>query len=268
MSSHDEVRPLRRRAPRTGAERLGNGGTNPLKVSARILADLRSQIVSLRRLPGAPVSEKEIAAEYRVSRTPVREALLRLADEGLVEIFPQSGTFVARIPVSALPEAVLIRKTLEEASARLAAEHAQRSHVIGLWSMVERQRECGGAEDREGFHLADEAMHGAIAEAAGCPGFWTLAQQVKLQVDRYRRLTLPQAGRMARVVEEHAAVIAAIEAHDPDRAAALMGAHLDGLLQGFGDIRHLNPDFFVESAGHEPTARREAQPQRSPVPGT
>lgn len=267
MTSGNADRLLRKRAPRTGAERLGNGGTNPLRVSARILADLRSQIVSLRRLPGAPVSEKEIAAEYRVSRTPVREALLRLADEGLVEIFPQSGTFVARIPVSALPEAVLIRRTLEEASARLAAEQAQRSHVIGLWSIVERQRECGAADDREGFHLADEAMHAAIAEAAGYPGLWTLAQQVKLQVDRYRRLTLPQAGRMARVVEEHAAVIAAIEARDPDRAAALMGAHLDGLLQGIGDIRHLNPDFFVESPGCAPTEGREAEPRRGTAPG-
>src|SRR5665213_3367237 len=75
--------------------------------------ELRREIISLVRKPGDVVSEKEIAAGYGVSRTPVREAILKLADERLVETFPQAGTFVSQIPVAGLSEAILVRTTLE-----------------------------------------------------------------------------------------------------------------------------------------------------------
>src|SRR5450631_4746592 len=92
--------------------------------ASRIYSDLRAELVSLQRRPGEPISEAEIALSYGVSRTPVREAILKLSDEGLLEIFPQSGSFVSRIPVGALPEAILIRKALETTTAQLAAERA------------------------------------------------------------------------------------------------------------------------------------------------
>jgi DNA-binding GntR family transcriptional regulator len=209
---------------------------------------LRAELVSLERLPGEPILEAELAKSYGFSRTPVREAVRKLADEGLVEIFPQSGTFAARIPFAALPETIVIRKALEETTARLAAERARRSQIIALLAQLERQREASKAGDRNAFHKADEAFHGAIAEAAGYRGIWTLVEQVKVHVDRYRRLTLPQEGRMARAIREHAAIAAAIEAGDGARAALAMGAHLDGLLADIPDIRRLNPDYFADDA--------------------
>ena len=84
-----------------------------------------------------------------------------------------------RSPLAALPETIVIRKALEETSARLAAERAQRSQVIALLAQLERQREASRAGDRNAFHQADEAFHGAIAEAAGYRGIWTLVEQVK-----------------------------------------------------------------------------------------
>lgn len=212
--------------------------------AAVIHARLRSEIVSLERKPGEPLAEKAIAEAYGVSRTPVREAILRLANEGLVDIFPQSGTFVAHIPQRALPEAIVIRTALEEKAARLAAERATRSQVMSVQAIVEQLRESEAAGNREAFHQADEHFHAAIAEIAGYPGIWALVQQVKVQVDRYRRLTLPQEGRMQRVIEEHQAILDAIAAHEPDRAAALMSAHLGALIASLEDIRHVNPDYF------------------------
>jgi len=235
-------RELQSLPPQPGA--LGRGRTNT--AANLIYRVLRGDIVSMRRKPGSPVNEKEIALAHRVSRTPVREALLRLADEQLVEIFPQSGTIVARIPVGALPEAILVRKALEETTARLAAEHASRDQIAELHKTIERQRRMKTKADRERFHQADEAFHAAIADAAGHPAIWNLVLQVKMQVDRYRRLTLPLPGRMGRVLEEHGAIVAAIEAHDPERAAASMIKHLDGLRASIGDIRDLNPEYFVD----------------------
>jgi len=240
------------------------GGVRARGIGARIYADLRAELVSLERLPGEPISEAELAKSYGFSRTPVREAVRKLADEGLIEIFPQSGTFAARIPLAALPETIVIRKALEETSARLAAERGQRSQIIALLAQLERQREASRAGDRNAFHHADEAFHGAIAEAAGYRGIWTLVEQVKVHVDRYRRLTLPQEGRMTRAIREHAAIAAAIESRDGARAAQAMGLHLDGLLADIPSIRRLNPDYFAANArAREPPVNgRKARPRR------
>jgi GntR family transcriptional regulator, rspAB operon transcriptional repressor len=211
-----------------------------------IYREVRDEIVSLRRKPGEPIVERQIALKRGVSRTPVREALLRLADEALVDIFPQSGTFVARIPVSALPEAILMRTALEQTTARLAAERTDAGDVARLNGLIDRQRRLAARGERDRFHAADEAFHAAIAAVAGHPGIWRFIEQVKIQVDRYRRLTLPVPGRMSQVVDEHAAIVAAIEAHDPDDAAAAMAAHLEALRASIGDVRDLNPDYFVD----------------------
>src|SRR6266480_4648137 len=129
-----------------------NGRPRTATTASRIYSDLRSELVSLQRCPGEPISETEIAHSYGVSRTPVREAILKLADEGLVDIFPQSGIFVSRIPIAALPEAIIIRKALEETTARLAAERATSSQILTLHSILERQREADVAGDRDAFH--------------------------------------------------------------------------------------------------------------------
>jgi GntR family transcriptional regulator, rspAB operon transcriptional repressor len=225
-------------------------------VATTIYAGLRDQLVSMVRRPGEPILEKEIAAAHGVSRTPVREAVLRLADEGLIDIFPQSGTFVSRIPLAALPEAMVIRRTLEETSARLAAERATLAQIAAIEAVLKRQREVSARGDQDAFHHADEAFHAAIAEAAGLPRLWTLVQQVKVQVDRVRRLTLPQKGRMPLLIREHAAVAGAIRKRDPDEAALRMGVHLDRLLRELEDLRHLNPDFFIPA---EPSLARAAE---------
>jgi DNA-binding GntR family transcriptional regulator len=211
-----------------------------------IYRELRQEILWLARKPGEPIIEKEIALAQRVSRTPVREALLRLAAEGLVDTVSKSGTFVARIPLRALPEAIVVRKALEQVTVRAAALNARKSEVTGLRAILERQREADAAGDRTAFHGADEAFHAAVATAGGYPGIWSLVQGVKTQIDRYRLLTLPQPGRMTRVIKEHALVVAAIEDHDADRAAAAMEGHLDGLRISMEDIQRMNPDFFYE----------------------
>jgi DNA-binding GntR family transcriptional regulator len=212
--------------------------------SARIYSDLRSELVSLRRRPGEAISEAEIALAYGVSRTPVREAILKLADEGLVEIFPQSGIFVSRIPMATLPETIVIRRALEETTARLAAQHATSSQILILRSILERQREANAAKDNNAFHQADETFHATIAEVAKYPGIWRLIQQVKIHVDRYRLLTLPQQGRMAQVIAEHEAILAAIEAHDPASAGIAMEKHLEMLLIHISVTQNINPEFF------------------------
>lgn len=220
-------------------------------ISATIYRDLREDILTLRRAPGSPIAEKAIAEAYGVSRTPVREAMLKLADEGLVEIYPQSGTFVGRIPVGALPEAITIRRVLEEAVVRYAAQRATRSQIALLRACLERQHECDAAGDREGFHKADEEFHALLAEISGYPGFWSIIDQVKVQVDRYRRLTLPLAGRVGAAIAEHEAIVEAIASRDPARAVETLKAHLEHLEVSIAEARAANPEYFTVADGAE-----------------
>jgi DNA-binding GntR family transcriptional regulator len=224
-----------------------NGRPRTATASSRIYSDLRNELVSLQRAPGAVVSEAEIALSYGVSRTPVREAILKLSDEGLLDIFPQSGIFVSRIPMAALPEAIVIRRALEATTARLAAERATASQILVLRSILERQREANAAKKNDAFHRADEMFHATIAELAGYPGIWALIQQVKVHVDRYRLLTLPQEGHIALVIAEHEAILAAIETHDPSGARIAMEFHLDlgRLLSHISTIQAINPELFT-----------------------
>lgn len=221
-----------------------SGRPRAATAASKIYSDLRAELVTLQRRPGEVISEAEIALSYGVSRTPVREAILKLSDEGLLEIFPQSGIFVSRIPLAALPEAIIVRKALEATTAQLAAQCATASQILVLHAILERQREANVANDHDAFHQADEMFHATIAEVAGYPGIWTLIQQVKVHVDRYRQLTLPQVGRIARTIAEHEAILDAIEAHDPAAARAALEFHLERLLADISATQSINPEFF------------------------
>jgi DNA-binding GntR family transcriptional regulator len=217
-----------------------------------VYLDLKSQILSLVFEPGKALSETDLALRYGVSRTPIREALIRLSDEGLVEIHPKSGTNVSRIPLALLPEAILVRRALEEVTARHAALNATRSGLLGLEARLAHQQELAESGDRMRFHLADEAFHAEIAAMAGYPGIWTLVERAKMHIDRYRRLTLPQEGRMELVIREHTRVLEAIAARDPDAAAGAMATHVEGLKVSIAETRQMNPDFFQEDIREHP----------------
>jgi GntR family transcriptional regulator, rspAB operon transcriptional repressor len=238
------------------------GRERPVPAAVRIRDDLRDAIASLRLRPGVAILEKDLAQTYGVSRTPVREAVAKLVQEGLVSVFPQAGTFVSRIPFRELPETLVIRGSLEATSARLAAASASEVGVAQIGAALTKARRAASARDEDAFHRADEAFHAAIAEAAGYPKLWQIVQQVKVQLDRFRRLTLPQAGRFTRVLDEHEAVFRAIAQGDAGGASAAMEAHVGGLLADLDAIARAHPDCF----DLVPPLERDASP--TPRAGT
>lgn len=209
-----------------------------------IHATLREEILTLVRAPGAPISEKDIGDSHGVSRTPVREALLRLADEQLIEITPKSGIFVSRIAVGMLSDAFAAREALELMLVQKATERMRPSTVTTLRAIIQRQYECVESSDAAGFHDSDEALHRTIAEAAGHVGVWEMILQIKVPLDRLRRLSLPRLGRIEHVVHEHEKVVEGIAGGDAAVAVAAMRDHIQSLRMVLGEIRNLNPDNF------------------------
>ncbi|MBC2886566.1 GntR family transcriptional regulator [Ochrobactrum sp. CM-21-5] len=230
--------PLRRPA----APRQAVGRTTSAML---IYRELRTAIVSMELLPGTALNEKAFIERFGVSRTPVREALIRLVEDGLVEIFPQSGTFVARIPVDRIPEAVVIRQALEGATVERAATLATVSDIDTLDEILAQQQFHAGRQKLDAFHEADEAFHETIAEIAGFPGIWQYLKPVKVQIDRARRMTLPALGRTEHVLGEHKIIRDAIANHDVPAALAAMKEHLNAVLPDIDELRKSKPDFFI-----------------------
>jgi DNA-binding GntR family transcriptional regulator len=216
-----------------------------VSASRRVYLCLRQRIVEMSMLPGARIVEREIAEELGISRTPVHEAVQRLADDGLVEVLPRSGTFVARIPLDALEEAMLVRNALETAIIEKAAQRATLDGVARLRAILEEEAVAAGANDLRAFHRSDEMFHAALAELSGYPGVWPIILQAKTQMDRYRQLTLPLEGRMRGVLDEHRTVVDAVESGDPAQAVEAMREHLDHVLPVLEMTRKLRPEFFT-----------------------
>jgi DNA-binding GntR family transcriptional regulator len=223
-----------------------------MSASRRVYLRLRRRIVEMAMLPGTRVVERDIAEEFGTSRTPVHEAVQRLADEGLIEIVPRSGTFVARIPLDALEEANLVRQALETAIIEKAAQRVTPDDTARLRDILAEQEAAIASNDFGAFHRTDERFHALLAELSGYPGVWPIIQQAKTQMDRYRQLTLPLEGRMAGVLEEHRAVVDAIEARDPAQAVAAMREHLDHVMPVLEITRKLRPEFFTAHLAGRP----------------
>lgn len=196
------------------------------QVSAQVYEALRKAIVSLQLPPGSSISENRICRHIGVSRTPVREAIIRLVEDELIEVFPQKGSFVAPIKLSAVRENHFSRKALELAVLRRAAETWSAIHASKARYIVDRQAAALGAEDMDDFHALDEAFHRSFCVAAGLEGVWSTIQIIKARVDRVHRLAAVQ-GRLPIVILEHGAILDALDAGDSEGALARLEYHLE-----------------------------------------
>ncbi len=235
------------------ASELGDVGN----VTNRVYSLLRRLIIEVRLLPGRALSEKEIAAILNVSKTPVREAIIRLQEEGLLAVVPQGGTFVASLDVQRYMEACFIRFRLESGAAAEAARRHSFEDVGRLEACVGEQIEAARNEQFNEFFLLDEEFHKSIFAAARLPGVWSFVNMAKGEVDRMRHLKRIFAVRKTeQVIQEHKAILAAIRSSNADDAVAAMTRHIGSLEAKLSELSQ-NPKLwnYIE--------RINAMPQRT-----
>lgn len=223
------------------------------RLAEQVYEVLRGDIVRGALRPDAQLAEPELAARLQVSRTPLRLALARLADEGLVVIYPQVGSFVAPIRLDAVAEAQFVREHLECALIRDAAARMDAATVRALRDNVDRQVRALRDGDRAEFYALDEALHASFAEAGGHPGVWKLIQHAKVHLDRVRHLSLSIDEHPPRLVDQHAAIVDALASGDADAAEAALRAHLREV---FATVQALGLEEFRSPA--LPKRRRRA----------
>ena len=214
------------------------------RTSDRVYDELSSAIRDLRLPPGALLSETRISRQLGVSRTPLREAISRLVDQGLVRVVPQVGTTVALIDMREVEEACFIRSSLETAAFRRACEMG--ASVRGLRRILESQERAVADHDPEGFFVTDEALHQEIFRLSGFPRTWSIVRNSKIQLDRLRRLIIPHVVIRRDTIDEHIGIVDHMEAGDTEAGVALITEHSQHVLTLAPGIRADRPTYFTE----------------------
>lgn len=228
-------------------------------ITRQISRILRERIIQSDLKPGDRLSESEVARSYEVSRQPVREAFIRLADQGLLAVLPQRGTIVSRIGYNAVLDARFLREAIEADIAKILADTPDASLIRELRAQLSLQAdvELGAPENFIGY---DDLFHRTLAEAAGKGGAWKQIEGLKSQMDRVRFLSLGQFP-VRKLIAQHGAIVDAIEQGAVPQANAAVRQHMREVLSDLPQIVAANTAYFELPEGALP------DPVNAPIQG-
>ena len=213
-------------------------------LGSKVYQTLRQAILSLSYRPGEILRKPEICAELGVSRSPVSDAVARLASEGLVDVVPQAGTYVARFSMDEIREGAFVREAIELQAIERVAETITDEQLVALRRNITVQAALLADGDFPGFYQLDGEMHELIRSFTGYRKLSVVAETAWVHVERARRLVLPVDGRVQATLDEHRAILAAVEARDPQAARAAMRLHLSKLLTYLEPLERSHPELF------------------------
>jgi GntR family transcriptional regulator, rspAB operon transcriptional repressor len=225
------------------------------RLADQVYERLLEEIVSGALPPGTPMAELDLCDRLGVSRTPVREALIKLADANLVRIYPQSGTVVAPISREAFGHAQFIREHLECALVAEAVRFIDATSLRELGDIIAWQEQAVTPAE---FYARDEALHQAIARISRHEDVWQVIRQTKIHFDRVRHLTLLEdAGHIPLLIEQHREILSGLADLNEERAVAAMRRHLREVFRRADGIFARQEENAAElSAKRRPRRRR------------
>jgi DNA-binding GntR family transcriptional regulator len=199
----------------------------------RAYLDIRGRIVAGEYPPGAPLSESALTRVVRTSRTPIREALCRLLEEGYVERVPGRGFHVSRITVRLVQDTFEVRRLLEGTAASRAAEISSPATVLRLRQLAPVPYAVGDPSAASRADQANAQFHLAVAEASGNALLADLVQRCLDQITRFMAHGAKLPNLQARASQEHHEIVDAVEKRDPASAREAMERHLDDCSRQF-----------------------------------
>ena len=209
-----------------------------------VYAWLREEILAGRLRPGQALSENEVAQRLSVSRTPVREAIIRLEGEGLLSVRPQVGTSVAPIDVEAVADVQFLREAIECRTVALAARSVTPADAKELRANLKAQARIAARGDHAAFVPLDDRMHQKLVAMAGRPRVWRAVEDAKAQLDRVRFLSLEDPAWLATIHCQHEQIVERVLAGDAEGAQAAMSRHLRAVFASIETIARASPEYF------------------------
>ncbi|WIY81829.1 GntR family transcriptional regulator [Propionimicrobium sp. PCR01-08-3] len=211
----------------------------------RVYDELRRRIVTLQYPPKAAISEKDLAGELGVSRTPVRESLLKLREEGFVQVFPQMGTFVSHVDIDRVSLAQFIREAIEcTALAGFVQTDESTAHLDALHeNLAAQHRVAADGGDLAEFFQLDEAFHLELLKLTDHESAWPVVAAEKGHLDRARQFGLV-IHPIEHLIEQHQGVIDGVESGELGQAVTVLRQHLREILIDLAKVRDQNPEIF------------------------
>jgi len=213
-------------------------------VADLVFEELYERVITLELPPGAKLSEVEVARQMGVSRQPVRDAFYRLSRLGFLMIRPQRATTVTPISERAVLQARFIRTAIELETVQAAARTLSARQLQRLQTLIQRQETAMDTGDRLRFHALDDEFHRLICEFTDLSFAWSVIKEHKAHMDRVRYLSLTFGAHSA--FDDHKEILAALQAHDPDRAADAMRVHLSRIVHIISTIRQDGDQYFAK----------------------
>lgn len=219
---------------------------NAIPVNQQIYKVLRTSIVECSIPPGTLLSEKEISEQFHVSRQPVREAFIKLAENGLVRVLPQRGTFVCKISEKRVVDGRFLREAIECRIIRKAAQMVTPEQLLSLEHTLKRQALAAESQRSAEFLMLDDEFHQQLTVIADCPLAWDTIENIKAVMDRVRFLTLLEVSPPKEMIQQHYQIFEALKQHDADAAEAAMVNHLEEMIYSIKPIAESKPEWFDE----------------------
>jgi DNA-binding GntR family transcriptional regulator len=198
-----------------------------LTLREQVLEHLREEILSSRLEPGAELNEVALSASLGVSRGPIREALGRLAAEGLVTVTPRRGAIVTKLTKQEFMDAYQVREALESLATRIAVPRLSDEDRAELHRMSDEMRRLAEADDPDAFFEINRRFHEKLVAASGNRRLQAMHEQLLGQMGRLLRKSADLRGGLGESAAAHEAILEAADAGDADRAARLMADHIE-----------------------------------------
>lgn len=211
----------------------------------QIFGFVRDAIISMNLLPGQMISETSLANQFGVSRTPVREALIQLANIGFVEVLPQRGTYVTKFSMDKILEARFIREAIEVSVVSYLAENVTDDIIVEGEKIILEQKGAADDNDPLAFQKLDDKFHQTLANRTKYARVAQVIEAEKAHMDRVRCLSLQEQDQFKRVLAQHTAIIKSIKSGVPEKAAKAMSIHLKDVYNVLKVIPQEHPEYFV-----------------------
>ncbi|MDP9835818.1 DNA-binding GntR family transcriptional regulator [Neorhizobium huautlense] len=214
------------------------------QVALQVHEILRERILKVELVPGTVLSRSSLQMEFGVSQTPVRDALMRLQEEGMVDVYPQYATVVAKIDINHARQAQFLRLSIELEAVRRLTEDRSTTTAAELSEILLRQRAVATPETHDRFDEIDREFHRHLYERMGMEQLWANVRRQSVHLDRLRRLNLPMPGKMQTVLADHEAIVDGIRSGKVEAATAALRKHLSGTLSIIDVISAEFPDYI------------------------
>ena len=206
---------------------------------------LKIAILSMDIAPGSLIPEVDIGRRFNASRTPVREALMRLREAGLVVTSSGRGNFATKLSEARLREAQFIRLVIETGIIERVCEAGlEDRNKTELQDNLDRQRHYLSKEKKLQFQELDDRFHIALAMATGVPRMANILEREKMVLDRLRVLSLDSTGHIQRLFDQHVAIYEAVVSRDSRRAKTVLKEHLTSVLETLSDLASRHREYF------------------------